>query len=226
MCGTIVPFYNVTDLFLLGRENEKIINIGGTMVKYEDLYFEVKSHLSEKRFHHCEAVVKRALEYAEVYHVPCEIVRIVAIAHDIAKELTDQEIEKYLYDYHIELDEVEKLNKNLLHAKVGACLCKEKYQFTDDMVNAVRYHTTGRANMSMLEKIIYLADSTEENRKHSSCYASTIKSDIDRGMVEVSKWVIQDLLQKNKIIHLDSVKCYNYYNEQLEKPFVDYETMV
>ena len=186
------------------------------MIKYENLYEEVKANLSEKRFKHSEGVVKRAIEYAKVYNVDIETVKLVAISHDIAKELSEEEIEKYIKEYNIEIDEVEKRNNNLLHAKIGSYICKNKYGFTQDMVNAVKFHTTGRENMSILEKIIYLADATEENRKYcSSFYVDLIKKDIDDGMFEVAKWVINSLLERNMVIHLDTIRCYNFYNKNL-----------
>ena len=186
------------------------------MIKYEELYKEVKENLSEKRFKHSEGVVKRAIEYAKVYNVDIETVKLVAISHDIAKELSEEEIEKYIKEYNIEIDEVEKRNNNLLHAKIGSFICKNKYGFTQDMVNAVRFHTTGRENMTILEKVIYLADATEENRKYcSSFYVDLIKKDIDDGMFEVAKWVINSLLERNMVIHLDTIKCYNFYNNKL-----------
>ena len=186
------------------------------MIKYEELYEEVKVKLSEKRFKHSEGVVKRAIEYAKVYNVDIETVKLVAISHDIAKELSEEEIEKYIKEYNIEIDEVEKRNNNLLHAKIGSYICKNKYGFTQDMVNAVKFHTTGRENMSILEKIIYLADATEENRKYCSYfYVDLIKKDIDDGMFEVAKWVINSLLERNMVIHLDTIRCYNFYNKNL-----------
>ncbi len=182
------------------------------MIQYEKLYEEVKNKLSEKRFKHSEGVVKRAIEFAKVYGADLDTVKLVAIAHDIAKELTNDEIEEYIKKYNIELDEIEKINKSLIHAKIGAVICKNEFGFTDDMVNAVSYHTTGRANMSLLEKIIYLADATEENRKYNyNEYVDIIKKDINQGMVEVCKWVINKLIEDNKVVHLDSIKCYNYY---------------
>ena len=186
------------------------------MIKYEELYKEVKENLSEKRFKHSEGVVKRAIEYAKVYNVDIKTVKLVAISHDIAKELSEEEIEKYIKEYNIEIDEVEKRNNNLLHAKIGSFICKNKYGFTQDMVNAVRFHTTGRENMTILEKVIYLADATEENRKYcSSVYVDLIKKDINDGMFEVAKWVINSLLERNMVIHLDTIKCYNFYNNKL-----------
>ena len=169
------------------------------MIKYEKLYEDVKEMLSEERFNHSERVVKRAIEYAKIYNVDIEMVKLVAISHDIAKELSEEENQEYISKYNIKLDDIEKVNKSLLHAKIGAYICKEKYGFTDDMVNSVRYHTTGRENMSVLEKIVYLADATEEGRKEYivSEYVDLINKDIDKGMVEISKWVINKLLNNN-----------------------------
>ena len=184
------------------------------MIKYEELYEDVKNMLSDKRFNHSERVVKRAIEYANIYNVDIKTVKLVAISHDIAKELSEEENQIYISKYNIKLDDIEKANKSLLHAKIGAYICKEKYNFTEDMVNSVRYHTTGRENMSILEKIIYLADATEEGRDEYkvSEYVDIIKEEIDKGMVEISKRVINKLLNNNKVIHLDTIRCYNYYN--------------
>lgn len=182
------------------------------MIEYEKLYNEVKKELSEKRFKHSESVVKRAIEYAQIYNIDISTVKLVAIAHDIAKELTSEEINKYVKKYNIELDNIEKINPNLIHAKIGAYICKNEYKFTDEMVNAIKYHTTGRANMSTLEKIIYLADATEENKTYCSTnYVDIVKKDLNQGMIEICKWVINKLLENNKIIHPDSIECYNYY---------------
>ena len=183
------------------------------MIKYEDLYNDVKNKLSEKRFKHSLGVVNRALEYADIYDVDRDIVKLTAIAHDIAKELSQDEIDRYIREYNIVLDDIEKSNNNLLHAKIGAYICKNEYNFNDDMVNAIMYHTTGRANMSMLEKIIYLADATEASRGYDDMkwYVDVIKDNIDRGMMEVSKWIIEDLLKKNRQIHGSTIECYNYY---------------
>lgn len=183
------------------------------MIAYNDLYNEVKQTLSEKRFKHSEGVVKRATEYAQIYNLDIETVKLVAIAHDIAKEFSEEENQKYIEEYNIELDDIEVLNKNLLHSKIGGYICKNKFGFSEDMVNAVMYHTTGRENMSMLEKVIYLADATEENRNYIDIdyYVETVKENINKAMFEVSKWVINLLLERNSVIHLNTIKCYNYY---------------
>lgn len=189
------------------------------MVEYEALKNDVRSILSKKRFQHCENVVNRAIEYAKIYNVDIEKVKLVAIAHDIAKELSARENEYYIEKYKIELDDVEKINRSLVHSKIGAAICKEKYGFSEDMVDAIKYHTTGRANMSLLEKIIYLADATEEGRPYDiKRQVELIKRNIDRGLIELVKSSIFFVLSKNKIVHPMSVECYNFYvKEELYK---------
>lgn len=183
------------------------------MIKYEELYKIVEDKLSEKRFNHSKSVVKRSLEYAEIYNVDKDIVKLCAIAHDIAKELTEEESLNYIQKYNIEFDEIVKINKNLWHSKIGAEICKNEFGFTEDMVNAVRYHTTGRENMSMLEKIIYLADATEETRGYNAQeYVDYVINDIDDALFKVCKWVIGRLVEKGVVVHLDTINCYNYYN--------------
>ena len=182
------------------------------MINYNELYKIVKEKLSEKRFRHSQNVVKRALEYAKIYGMDENIVKLCAISHDIAKEFTDSENREYIEKYNIKLDDIEKENKSLIHAKIGAEIVKNEYGFSEDMSNAVKYHTTGRANMSTLEKIICLADATEEGREELNLeYVEIIKRNLDEGMVEICKWCLEYILSTKKVIHPDTINCYNYY---------------
>lgn len=179
---------------------------------FETLYDDVKSSLSEKRFKHTEGVIKRAVEYAEVYNANIEDTKLAALAHDIAKEISKEDAFEMVEKYGLELDEIEKLNFNLVHAKLAAEIVKEKYNFNEDILNAIRYHTTGREDMSILEKIIFLADATEENRNYKELeyLVSLIKENIDAGMIYTLKWTFNDITNKGNLIHLDSVKAYNF----------------
>lgn len=184
------------------------------MIDYNTLYKEAKKILSEKRFIHSEGVVKRAIEYAKIYGVDIEQVKLAAIAHDIAKERSIDET----LEYGVELDEIEKKNINLVHAKYGAEICKREYGFTNEMIDAVKYHTTGKANMTILQMIIYLADATEENRNYDGdYYINLCKTDINRAMYEICKWSVGRLLERDFIIHPDSIDCYNYYLDKINK---------
>lgn len=182
------------------------------MIDYDKLYNIAKEKLSKERFKHSEAVARRAIEYAKIYGVDEKIAKITAIAHDIAKELSKEEEDFYIRKYEIQLDEIEKQNHSLVHAKIGAEICKNEYGFTLDMANSIKYHTTGKENMTTLEKIIYLADATDETREYDfEPYVKIIKEDLNKGMVETTKNTIKRLLDSGKMIHLDSIKCYNYY---------------
>lgn len=181
------------------------------MISYEELYEIVKNRLSSKRFNHCLRVVERAVEYAKVYDVDLNKVKLTALAHDIAKDLSDSNIDKYTYL----LDDVELVNRSLCHAKIGAIICQE-YGFDEDMLNSIKYHTTGRENMSILEKIIYLADATESEREIGSRnYVELVKTNIDEAMLKICSLTLIRLLNNSKVIHIDSIKCYNYYNIKL-----------
>lgn len=192
------------------------------MVKYEELYEIAKEKLSEKRFNHTLGVVKRAIQYAEIYNENMEKTKIAAILHDIAKEIPKEESYNMLEKYEVKLDDIEKRNFNLIHSILGAEIAKNEYGLDDDIVNAIKYHTTGRENMSMLEKIIYLADATEPNRNYMSNenelslneLVELIKTNIDEGLEYTLKWNLQSVLRRNLLVHLNTVKAYNFYHLQ------------
>ncbi len=192
------------------------------MVKYEELYEIAKEKLSEKRFNHTLGVVERAIQYAEIYNENIEKVKIAAILHDIAKEIPKEESYNMLEKCGVKLDDIEKRNFNLIHSILGAEIAKNEYKLDDDIVNAIKYHTTGRENMSMLEKIIYLADATELNRNYMSNenelslneLVELIKTNIDEGLEYTLKWNLYSVLRRNLLVHLNTVKAYNFYHIQ------------
>ena len=124
---------------------------------------DLKETLSEKRYEHCLGVMKKAEELAKIHGADVEKARICGLAHDIAKEMTVEESLEYAKKNNVEIDEVEKINTGLLHAKIGADIVKKKYGFSLDMQEAVKYHATANKNMDLLAKIIYVADKTEES---------------------------------------------------------------
>lgn len=191
------------------------------MVTYEELYEVVKQSVSEKRFNHILGVVERAIEYGKIYNVNIEDVKIAAILHDIAKEYSDEKNNEILNRYGKKLDEIELKNHNLIHSKIGAIIAKFEYGFSDDISNAISFHTTGRPNMSILEKIIYLADATEKNRKYLDKLnilsleelVDLIKRDIDSGLSYVLSYTLKYVLDRNLYIDMNSVEAYNFYKK-------------
>ena len=178
---------------------------------------DLKNTLSEKRYKHSLRVMKKAEELALIYGVDVNIAKLTGLAHDIGKEYSDEEMLKYAKENNIEVDSVEEVNVGLLHAKIGADICKKKYNFTEEMQNAIKYHTVGNENMDLLAKIIFVADKTEEGRN----YKKEEKNEQLQKVRELSKIDINEALlyeidssliytiQKHKLVHTDSILTRN-----------------
>lgn len=183
------------------------------MKEFEEVYEEVKNRLSEKRIYHSVCTMERAVEYAKIYGEDEEKVKLISIAHDIAKELSKQEVEKIVEKYNIELDDMEKDNIALSHSKIGAAICKNEFGFDKDMIDAIYFHTTGRKNMTTIEKIIFVADATGKDRNFEDTEEvyELAKNNLDIAIIKILKETIKEIIEKNKLMHLDTVKTYNYY---------------
>ena len=116
---------------------------------------DIKNVLSEKRYEHSIRVMERAEELAKKYNVNVEKAVLIG-----------EEKIKYVKLNNIPIDDFEKENIELLHAKIGADICNKKYGFTEDMQKAIKYHTTGNPKMDNLAKILFIADKTEKSRKN------------------------------------------------------------
>ena len=182
-------------------------------MEYEEIENDVKSVLSEYRFTHSLGVAKKAVELAKIYGVQEETAKKVGIAHDIAKEMTDEEMIEYAKANNIRIDEIETVRPSLLHGKIGADIAAKKFGFTQDMINAIKWHTTGRENMSMLEKIIYVADKTEENRKGTRFNLEKSRElstkNIDETLIFLMNEFITYNVKNEWLIHPETIKARN-----------------
>ncbi len=122
---------------------------------YEEI---IKPFLSEKRFKHSINVSKSAEQLAIKYGADPEKAKIAGMLHDIMKEMTPEEHKRLARELDVKLDEFELNTKKLLHAVIGSKYIEKVLGINDsDILNAVRYHTTGRAGMSVLEKVVFVA---------------------------------------------------------------------
>ena len=183
------------------------------MERFEKVYDEVKKRLSEKRFNHSVCTMNRAIEYAKIYGEDEEKIKLTAIAHDIAKELEQNQMKEVIENYNIKLDEMEKNSIALAHSKIGSIICKNEFGFDEDMVTAIAYHTTGRENMTTIEKIIFIADATGEDREFEDTQEvyELAKNNLDNAIIKVLTETIKEIIEKKKTMHLDTIKTYNYY---------------
>ena len=180
-------------------------------MKYEEIKEIVKKSMSEKRFNHSCGVAKRAVELAKIYGLDEEKARLVGIAHDIAKEMPKEEALKYAKDNGIIFDEIEEKEPSLWHSKIGADICVKKFGFSKEMAQAIIFHTTGNVNMTAFDKIIYIADKTEENRKNEELIKAREISnkDLNEGVLWISKRAIAYSIEKNSLIHPDTIDLIN-----------------
>lgn len=178
---------------------------------------DLKKVLSEKRYNHSLGVMKKAEELAKIYKIDIDKAKLVGLAHDIGKELSKEEMLEYARENNIEVDSVEEVNVGLLHAKIGADICKKKYGFSQDMQNAIKYHTVGNENMDLLAKIIYVADKIEDGRtykdeekmKELQVVRDLATKDINKALVYEIDSSITYTIQKHKLIHPDSILTRN-----------------
>lgn len=180
-------------------------------MNFNDIKKEIEKTLSAKRFKHSLGVVKRAEELASIYNEDVEKAKLVALVHDIAKEMTKEESLQYVKQNKIIFDEIEKAEPSLWHSKIGADIAKKKFGFSDNMAQSIRYHTIGNIHMNTMDKIIYLADKTEENRKFADLQkAKEISNkDLDEGLIYVARVAVEYSMKKQSLIHPDTINVMN-----------------
>ena len=126
---------------------------------------KLKEILSEKRFRHSLGVAKEAKRLAKLYGADEEKAYTAGLLHDCAKGYSIEEQIKLCDKLNVKLDESLRICPPVIHGFLGAEVAKKEYGISDDeILQSIKYHTVGRAGMSLLEKIIYIADMTEENR--------------------------------------------------------------
>lgn len=134
----------------------------------------VSGEMSEKRFRHTAAVEKMAARLGELYAPDkIDILRAAALLHDITKEYSSEKQLQICREFGIIISKQDILTPKTFHAKTAAALIPVLYpDFADDeVISAVRWHTTGRAGMTTLEKLVYLADYIDESRTFPDCVA-------------------------------------------------------
>ena len=184
------------------------------MLSVEEIKKYLKENLKESRYDHVLGVCKTALELAELNGVSKEKAEIAALAHDVAKNLSKEEMTKIINDNNIVLSNVEKQNMNLWHSIIAPVVSKERLGITDeDILDAVRWHTTGKENMSVLTKIIYIADMIEPGRRFPGLEEIREKTfkDLDDGVYTGLTHSIEFLLSKNLLIDENTIKARNYF---------------
>lgn len=177
-------------------------------------YFKsvIREKLDDYRFHHSLCVADEAKRLAELYGADENKAYLAGLLHDITKNYSDEEHLKILGEFDIILSAIEKNAAKLWHAISGEAYLRGKYGIKDpDILNSVRYHTTARVDMSLLEKIIYVADFTSRDRDYPDVNKMRELSNVslEVAMEYALKYTITDLESKNQRVHTDTLNAYN-----------------
>ena len=178
----------------------------------------IKDNLKESRFRHSEGVEKMAVRLARLHGADIEKAAFAGRYHDLAKNFDTDTMDKYIRKYGLP----EKLigNNALAHSKVGAAILEHEFGVTDeDILNAVRYHTTARRDMSLLEELIFVADVVEDNRTYSDLdyYQDLAYRDLDRACLEILEYTIGDLTSKGRDIDRDTLEARDWVLQKIKE---------
>lgn len=183
------------------------------MTGIEEIKAELRKILSEKRYVHSLGVADEAKKLAAKYGVDENRAYIAGLVHDCAKEVPPQDMEGILKrKYGVSVDIMSKLTPKILHGVLGACEAQSKFGIYDpEILDAVKYHTTGKGNMSMLAKIIYIADYIEPNRDFDGVreLRSLAYRDIDEAIIKGIDDTIKDLIKRGLLLHPDTIHARN-----------------
>lgn len=181
---------------------------------------KLKSTLSERRYKHSLGVMEAAISMAKHFGADVEKARLAGLLHDCAKELDKDEALKMCDEMGIFIDEEKRLQKGLLHADLGAEIMKRDYGIDDEEVySAVKCHTMGKRNMTVLDKILYLADFIEPHRKEFDGLAKLRELcfvDLDEAMLYAINLSISFVTGKGKVLHKQTIDTRDYFNELRE----------
>lgn len=186
------------------------------MTDYEKYDAVIKSRLSEHRYIHSVNVSKAAVRLARLNGADEEKAALAGILHDVMKEATLDVQYEYIEKNGEKLTFSELHNLAVVHQMSGAAFCRLELGITDsDILLPIRYHTTGHANMTVAEKIIYTADfiSAERDYPDVGVMRTLAEKSLDEAMIYSIKYTVNKLLLDTRLVHPDTLNCYNYLLE-------------
>ena len=178
----------------------------------EEYYKILRARMNNKRYEHSLNVAKQAVYLAQKYGEDIKKAEIAGLLHDVTKQTDEQEQLRIISDAGLQLSALELENKKLWHAISGMAFLKIKLNIADEgILNAIRYHTTGRAGMSLLEKIVFVADMTTEDR--TSPEAKMVKrvaeDNLDKAVCLTAIASMKLLMERMMVVAPDTLDTYN-----------------
>ena len=171
----------------------------------------IKSKLSEERYYHSLCVAEQCEILGNIYHIPIVEARKMALVHDMAKELSKEEKIQYALKNNITVNAIEQVKPSLLHGKIAAGMAKKEFNFTEEMCNAIACHTTGKEKMTLLDKILFVADAIGKDRQWQGIenVRQLAKENINKTVLYLLDMTIKEKLERKELIHPDSILARN-----------------
>ena len=186
------------------------------MTDYEKYNAVIKSRLSEHRYIHSFNVSKAAVNLAKLNGANEEKAALAGILHDVMKEAPLDVQYEYIEKNGEKLTFSELHNHAVVHQMSGAAFCRLELGITDnDILLPIGYHTTGHADMTLAEKIIYTADFISADRDYPDVgvMRTLAEKSLDEAMIYSIKYTVNKLLLDTRLVHPDTLNCYNYLLE-------------
>lgn len=181
---------------------------------------KIKHEMDDGRYQHTLGVMYTCAALAMRYGYDIQKAQLAGLLHDCAKCIPNGKKLKLCEKHNIQITEVEKRNPFLLHAKLGAFLAMHQYGITDkEVVSAILNHTTGKPNMSLLDKIVYVADYIEPRRNKAPNLTEVRRLaflDLDDALYRILSDTLEYLDEGSGEIDEMTLKAYNYYKMQRE----------
>lgn len=179
----------------------------------EKIKKDLKETLSGKRYIHSIGVMEMSEKLAKIYNADVQTAKLAGLMHDIAKEMTPEQMLKYIKENNIPINEIERINTPILHGKIGADIAKKKYGINEQIQKAIEYHTTTNPDMDLIAKIVFVSDKIELNRKSKDydieAERKLAMKDLDATILIIINNNIKSLISKDKLINEESINTRN-----------------
>ena len=184
----------------------------------------LENRLSPKRFRHSCNVARAARQLAQKYGADMEQAYFAGLVHDICKEIPFEEQYQLMTAGTFHPDLAELNSRKLWHGIAGAEFIRSEFAVeNEDILKAVRFHTVGRAGMSLLEEIIYIADMISEERDYKGVekMRRLAQNDLQTAMLEALKDAIASVMKKKGLLSQNTIEAYNFYILQAQEHKTD-----
>lgn len=173
---------------------------------------EIKKHLQPERLYHSINVAEEAKKLALHYGADPEKAYTAGLLHDILKNTPDTELLNFFRENGIILTRTEQVSRKTWHAIAGEAYCRLKLSVTDsEILSAIRWHTTARAGMTLLDKVIFIADFISADRDYDGVERMREKAyiSLESAMLEGLQFTLAELIENGWAVHEDSLVAYN-----------------